>query len=76
MVYEHLWQDIFVAGAVFRSSALCSFYNDLKGIIHKLVFTPTLPIPLNINFMCRVTSVVLEANVASPVYLLALSTNG
>ena len=26
LVYEHLWQETFVAGAVFCSSALCLFY--------------------------------------------------
>ena len=25
LAYEHLWQETFVAGAVFRSSALCLF---------------------------------------------------
>ena len=32
LAYEHLWQETFAAGAVFRSSALCLFQLFLDGI--------------------------------------------
>ena len=33
LVYEHLWQDTFAAGAVFRSSALCLFYKRYTSVL-------------------------------------------